>query len=136
MTVQPATAGAAYTVDGWMDMPGRDGGAAAGTWDVDTEYGGGVDITIGPGRSPSTARSRDRGGAPARRRAAVARDRRPAIEVARTGFRLSAASRYYLDYVHDDIFGWDPASRAAVHDDGASHGGADRAAGSRRGRWS
>ena len=40
----------------------------------------------------------------------------PAIEVARTGFRLGSASRYYLDYVHDDIFGWDEVSRAAVHD--------------------
>ncbi|MCW2794064.1 MAG: gamma-glutamyltransferase, partial [Nocardioides sp.] len=41
----------------------------------------------------------------------------PAIDVARGGFRLSAASRYYLEYVHDSIFGWDDASRAAVHDE-------------------
>jgi gamma-glutamyltranspeptidase / glutathione hydrolase len=44
----------------------------------------------------------------------------PAIEVARTGFALSPASRFYLAHTHDDIFGWDPASRAALHDeDGA-----------------
>src|SRR5690349_1485242 len=50
VTVQPAS-GAAHTVDGWMDMPGRDhpGAAPGSTWDVHTEYGGGVAITIGPG---------------------------------------------------------------------------------------
>lgn len=41
----------------------------------------------------------------------------PAIDVARGGFRLTAASRYYLEYVHDSIFGWDEVSRATVHDD-------------------
>ncbi len=41
----------------------------------------------------------------------------PAIEVARAGFPLSAASRFYLAFVHDDIFGWDAASRAALHDE-------------------
>ena len=46
----------------------------------------------------------------------------PAIDVACAGFPLSAASRFYLAYVHDDIFGWDPASRAALHDeDGRDH---------------
>ena len=81
----------------------------------------GLDITIGPG---SVAVH----GAVAAMGEAQRRDGRlpwseivvPAIEVARTGFRLSAASRFYLDFVHEDIFGWDPASRAALHDgDGA-----------------
>src|SRR6478609_126415 len=52
VTVQPADGGPAYTVDGWMDMPGRGHAAieaSDSTWDVSTEYGGGVDITIGPG---------------------------------------------------------------------------------------
>ncbi len=40
----------------------------------------------------------------------------PAIAVAHDGFRLSSASRYYLDYVHHDIFGWDETSHAALHD--------------------
>lgn len=40
----------------------------------------------------------------------------PAVDVARRGFRLSAASRFYLDYSHEDVFGWDEASRAAIHD--------------------
>ncbi|RYJ04804.1 MAG: gamma-glutamyltransferase, partial [Actinomycetales bacterium] len=45
VTVQPADGSAPVTVDGWMDMPGRDGGLGTGTWDVTTAYGGGVDIT-------------------------------------------------------------------------------------------
>src|SRR3954462_15790124 len=51
VTVQPAGAAPADTADGWMDMPGRgrDRHPSASTWDVATEYGGGVDITIGPG---------------------------------------------------------------------------------------
>jgi gamma-glutamyltranspeptidase/glutathione hydrolase len=125
VTVQPAGPGTAYTVDGWMDMPGRgrdpgrdrDGDRQSSTWDVATEYGGGVDITIGPG---SVAVH----GALAAFGEAHRRDGRlpwadvvaPALEVARRGFQLTPASRYYLDFVHDDIFGWDPASRAALHD--------------------
>ena len=118
VTVQPSGAGAAYTVDGWMDMPGRDGVVHGGTWDVSTQYGGGLDITIGPG---SVAVH----GAVAAMGEAQRRDGRlpwaeivaPAIEVARAGIRLSAASRFYLAYMHEDIFGWDPASRAALHDE-------------------
>ncbi|MEO9238579.1 MAG: gamma-glutamyltransferase, partial [Jatrophihabitantaceae bacterium] len=41
----------------------------------------------------------------------------PAIHVASSGFALGSASRFYLDYVHDDLFGWDPGSRAALHDE-------------------
>jgi gamma-glutamyltranspeptidase/glutathione hydrolase len=118
VTVQPSGAGAAYTVDGWMDMPGRDCVAPGDTWDVTTDYGGGLDITIGPG---SVAVH----GAVAAMEEAHRREGRvpwpeivaPAIDVARAGIELSAASRFYLAFVHDDIFGWDPASRAALHDE-------------------
>ncbi len=117
VTVQPGGGGAAYTVDGWMDMPGRDSVIHGGTWEVTTQYGGGLDVTIGPG---SVAVH----GAVAAMGEAQRRDGRlpwseivaPAIEVARQGFRLSAASRFYLAFVHEDIFGWDAASRAALHD--------------------
>jgi gamma-glutamyltranspeptidase/glutathione hydrolase len=120
VTVQPADGGAAYTVDGWMDMPGRGHPAVEpsdSTWDVSTEYGGGVDIPIGPGSVAvhgslaafGEAHRRD-GRLPWREIVA------PAVEVARNGYRLTPAARYYLDYTHDDIFGWDPASRAALHD--------------------
>lgn len=118
VTVQPRGDDAAYTVDGWMDMPGREGVIDGGTWDVTTQYGGGIDITIGPG---SVAVH----GALAALGQAHERDGRlpwadivaPAIDVARAGFRLSAASRMYLAFVHEDIFGWDAVSRAALHDE-------------------
>ncbi len=116
--VQPAT-GAAYTVDGWVDRPGlgRRGNAPVETWDVSTDYGGGVTITIGPG-SVATHGSLAAFGE------AHARDGRlpwselvaPAIEVARGGFRLGSASRYYLRHVHESVFGWDPESHRALHD--------------------
>jgi gamma-glutamyltranspeptidase/glutathione hydrolase len=121
VTVQPGGDRPAYAVDGWMDMPGR-GRAASGspgsTWDVSTAYGGGVDITIGPGSVAvhgslaafGEAHRRD-GRLPWREIVA------PAVEVARVGYRLTSAARYYLGYTHDDIFGWDAESRAALHDD-------------------
>ncbi len=120
VTVQPAGGGTAYTVDGWMDMPGRGlsrGAATGSTWDVATAYGGGVDLTIGPGSVAvhgslaafGEAHRRD-GRLPWRELVA------PAIEVARDGYRLTSASRYYLDFTHDDVFGWDPESRAVLHD--------------------
>ena len=40
----------------------------------------------------------------------------PAIDVARGGFALGTASRYYLRYVHESVFGWDERSHAALHD--------------------
>jgi gamma-glutamyltranspeptidase/glutathione hydrolase len=121
VTVQPPDGSAPQTVDGWMDMPGRGRALGGGTWDVDTEYGGGVTVTIGAGSVAAHGSvaafeetHRRWGSLPWRELVA------PAIEVARRGFTLSSASRYYLDYVHDDIYGWDAESRAAVHDaDGA-----------------
>lgn len=118
ITVQPSDGSAPQTVDGWMDMPGRGRALGGGTWDVHTDYGGGVTVTIGPG-SVATHGSVAAFGEAHRRwgslpwREIVS----PAIEVARSGFRLSSASRYYLEYVHELIFGWDDESRAAVHDD-------------------
>ncbi len=123
VTVQPSAGGAAYTVDGWMDMPGRPptgppaGRADRGTWDVRTAYGGGVEVTIGPGSVAAH-------GSVAALEEAHRRDGRlpwrelvvPAVDVARDGFRIGAASRYYLDHVHETVFGWDPASRAVLHD--------------------
>ena len=119
VTVQPGDGSAPVTVDGWMDMPGREAPEhGGGTWDVDTAYGGGVTITVGPGSVAAHGSVAALGEAHARWGALPwAELVQPAIEVARSGFRLSAASRYYLEYVHESIFGWDPASRAIVHDD-------------------
>lgn len=121
VTVQPQDGSDPVTVDGWMDMPGRGlahpPAAGSGTWDVETTYGGGVTVTVGAGSvathgavSAFEETHRRWGAVPWREVVA------PAIDVARGGFRLGSASRYYLDYVHDDIFGWDQQSRAAVHD--------------------
>ncbi len=119
VTVQPA-AGSAYAVDGWVDRPGiaraRDAPPPE-TWDVSTAYGGGVSITIGPGSVATHGSLAAFGEAHARDgrlpwRELVA----PAVDVARSGFRLGSASRYYLDHVHDSVFGWDPESRRALHD--------------------
>ncbi|MDO9456591.1 gamma-glutamyltransferase [Nocardioides sp.] len=119
VTVQPAGQALAYTVDGWMDVPGRgrsdDERRAGRSWDVTTEYGGGVEVTIGPGSVATHGSVAAFGEAHARDgllpwREVVA----PAIAVARDGFRLGSATRFYLDYVRDDIFGWDDASRAAL----------------------
>ncbi len=120
VTVQPGE-GAAYAVDGWMDMPGRECAAADpdATWDVHTEYGGGVDITIGPGSVavggslPALGEAHQRDGRLPWRDVVA-----PAVEVARRGFRLGRAARYYLEYVHESMFGWDDASRAVLHESG------------------
>lgn len=109
----------AVTIDGWMDMPGREPheNDSTGTWDIWTEYGGGVDVTIGPGSVAThgaiaaLGQAHERAGQLPWSELFV-----PAIESARRGIQLGAASRFYLDYVHDSIFGWDEASRAAVHD--------------------
>lgn len=117
VTVQPSDGGTPYTVDGWMDMPGRQGPLGGGTWDIHTEYGGGTHITIGPGSVACHGSLAAFGEAHRREgrlpwREIVA----PALEVARGGFRLTSASRHYLEHTHDSIFGWDGTSRAAVHD--------------------
>jgi gamma-glutamyltranspeptidase/glutathione hydrolase len=117
ITVQPPGGAAPQTVDGWMDMPGRGRALGGGTWDVDTEYGGGVTVTVGPGSVAAHGSVAAFEEAHRRWGSVPWRDIvTPAIDVARGGFRLSSASRYYLEYVHDDIFGWDEESRAAVHD--------------------
>lgn len=131
VTVQPADGSAPVTVDGWMDMPGRGSRSGpstparpdtetdpdTGTWDVRTDYGGGVTVTIGPGSVAAHGavaafeETHARWGSVPWREIVA-----PAVDVARGGFRLGSASRYYLEYVHDDIFGWDEQSRACVHD--------------------
>jgi gamma-glutamyltranspeptidase/glutathione hydrolase len=121
VTVQPGGDRPAYAVDGWMDMPGRGRAPtqeSGSTWDVSTAYGGGVDMTIGPG-SVAVHGSLAAFGEVHRRDGRLPWHEivAPAVEVARGGYRLTPAARYYLDYTHDEVFGWDPESRAVLHDD-------------------
>ena len=119
VTVQPAAGLGVHR--GRLDRHARDRArarrGAARTWDVTTDYGGGVTITIGPGSVATHGSLAAFGEAHARDgrlpwREVVA----PAVDVARGGFRLGSASRYYLDYVHETVFGWDHASHDALHD--------------------
>ncbi|MDX6277006.1 MAG: gamma-glutamyltranspeptidase / glutathione hydrolase [Nocardioidaceae bacterium] len=116
ITVQPPDGSAPHTVDGWMEMPGRGRPLRTGTWDVHTEYGDGVTATIGPGSVACHGSIAAFGEAHARWGSVPWRELvAPAVDVARGGFRLGSASRYYLDHVHDLIFSWDDASREAIH---------------------
>lgn len=112
-----------FTIDGWMDMPGRSGRPIgdSGTWDIRTDYGGGVEVTIGPGSVATHGAIAALGDAHKRSGQLPWLELfGPALDVAQRGIVLGAASRYYLDYVHESIFGWDKASWAAVHDDDGS----------------
>ncbi len=124
VTVQPADGSPPVTVDGWVEMPGRGlppERFGNGTHEIRTAYGGGTVMTIGHGSvaTPGTLKALDLshrrfGRAPWTDVVA------PAVEAARGGFPLGQASHYYLEYVHDLVFGWHPGSRAVLHDaDGA-----------------
>lgn len=120
VTLQVA-GGAAVTIDGWVEMPGRglpDERFGRGVWDVITDYGGGTTTTVGHGSvaTPGGMKALDL----AHRRSGKAPWREvvlPAIEVARQGFPLSRTSGYYLGYTHEIIFGWHQPSHRVVHDD-------------------
>ncbi len=117
LTVQPPDGSQAVTVDGWMDMPGRgvDRPRGTGTWDVTTDYGGGVTITVGAGSVATHGALAAFGEAHARWGRVPWRELvAPAIDVARGGFRLSAASRFYLEHVQHDVYGWDDESAALL----------------------
>lgn len=120
VTVAPADGSAPMTVDGNVEMPGRGLPAAAfgvGMREVTTQYGGGLTMTVGHGSvaTPGALAALDLahrtyGVAPWAEVAA------PAVEAARAGFPLGAASAYYLGLVHTTVYGWHPDSWAALHD--------------------
>ena len=107
------------TIDANVEMPGRTADPGRfGRRDriAHMEYGGGVITTVGhasvatPGALAGLGTAHDGWGA-LPWRAIV----EPAVEVARSGFPLSAASRLYLGYSHDVVFGWHPDCYAALH---------------------
>ncbi len=122
VAVQPQD-GDPVTVDGGVEMPGRGLPAERfghAVWDVDTPYAGGTRMTIGPGSvaTPGALKALEvawqaHGSLPWRRLL------EPAVEAA-AGFPHGSASSYYLSYVLDQVFGWQPETRAAlVGPDGA-----------------
>jgi gamma-glutamyltranspeptidase/glutathione hydrolase len=123
VTVWPAGAAEAVTVDGYVAMPGLARPPDAPppvVREVRTEYGGGVTMTAGhgsvatPGGLAGLALAQSRHGALPWREVVA-----PAEQVARDGFPLGTASGYYLPYVRDSLLGWDPETAAALrHDDG------------------
>ncbi len=119
LTIMPPS-GPAETIDGQVAVPGMGlplSARGGGVFDLHTEYGGGVDITIGYGSAavPGTIAALELA---SKRYGAVpwAALLAPSIEIARSGFELGSASTYYLRYVHLDLFGWHPVSFAALHD--------------------
>jgi len=121
ITYQPPDGGAAVTVDGWAEMPGRGlppQRFGQGTWEIDTKYGGGLTMIVGPGSvaTPGTIAafasvSEQWGRAPWREILA------PAVAVARDGFLLGPTARYYMGFMHEVIYGWDRVSHAVLHDE-------------------
>jgi gamma-glutamyltranspeptidase/glutathione hydrolase len=117
VTVQPQD-GAAVTIDGGVEMPGRGlppERFGRGVWEVVTPYAGDTRMTIGPGSvaTPGALKALDtawrrHGSRPWRRLL------EPAVAAAE-GFPQGRTSFYYLSYVHEHIYGWHPESRAAFH---------------------
>lgn len=123
LTVWPADAADAVTVDGYVAMPGLDlpDGTVPRLLEVSTDYGGGV--TMGAGHAAVAVP-----GAPAALALAVSRwgavpwaeVLAPAREVSGTGFVLGAAAGYYLPYVRDTLLAWDAETAACLrHPDGS-----------------
>ena len=118
-TVWPAGAADAVTVDGYLAAPGLGPPPSSdpALREVSTEYGGGVTMTAGhgtvavPGALASLAATHERWGVLPWREVVA-----PAAEVARAGFPMGSASGYYLRYVRETLYGWDPQTVAALQD--------------------
>jgi gamma-glutamyltranspeptidase/glutathione hydrolase len=118
VTVDPADGSDPVTIDGNVEMPGRGLPAdrfGTGLTEVETAYGGGLRLWIGPGSVATPGTLAGLGLAHERYGAAPwAEVVAPAAEVARTGFPLGSASDSYLHLVRDIVFGWDAESAAAL----------------------
>ncbi|MCZ6499428.1 MAG: gamma-glutamyltransferase [Gammaproteobacteria bacterium] len=105
LTIWPQD-GLPVTIDGNVEMPGRDGIPPSPDLDsVHMEYGGGVTTLVGnasigtPGAIAACGRARDRFGTLPWQTLL-----QPAIETARNGFPLSMACWSYLQYAAEPIF--------------------------------
>ncbi len=118
----------AVVVDGYAEMAGRGadpGRFGSGRW-VEMGYGGGVTTVVGYGSvaAPGMFAALD---IAARRWAALPWRElmQPAIDAVRDGFPLGQAANEYLQHTHESIFGWDPDSHAALHDEAGNLIGPD-----------
>ena len=119
VTIWPAgDADEAITVDGCVAMPGlgRSPDADAPVVrDVHTDYGGGLNMTVGhgsvatPGALAAFHLAQESYG-----RVRWADVVAPAEEVARDGFGVSTASGYYLPHTRDTVFAWDPETASSL----------------------
>lgn len=119
VTVQPGDERfPAVTIDGYVAMPGigRSANAEAPrVREVETLYGGGLNMTVGhgsvatPGALAALDEAHRRFG-----RLRWAEVLQPAQQVAERGFPLSAASAFYLPFVRDSVFAWDRQTAAVL----------------------
>lgn len=109
------------TIDGNVAVPGRglEKAPAAGVELVHMEYGGGIETLVGagavavPGSLAAIAAASESFGD-----TAWASLFAPSIRAAKSGFPLSSACHYYLEYSGDVVFGRSKDGHDALHDDG------------------
>jgi gamma-glutamyltranspeptidase/glutathione hydrolase len=110
-------------VDGYAAMPGagRADTAPLQAREIRTDYGGGLTMAAGhasvavPGALAALDVASSRWG-----RLPWAEVVEPAQHLARDGFTLGSAAGYYLAYVRESLFAWDPQTAAALrHPDGS-----------------
>lgn len=109
------------TIDGNVAVPGRglEAAPAAGVELVHMEYGGGIETLVGagsvaiPGSLAAIAAASESYG-----NTAWATLFAPCIRAAKSGFPLSSACHYYLEYSGDVVFGRSTDGHGALHDDG------------------
>lgn len=116
LSIWPAQEADAVVVDSYVTMPGLGGSPGRTTTrEVRTEYGGGLTMAAGhgtvavPGVLAGLDLAVDRWG-----RLPWPEVVAPAHEAARDGFTLGTAAGYYLPYVRDSLFAWDPETAAAL----------------------
>lgn len=119
VTVWPADSDP-FTIDGNVAVPGKglpQGYTISGAVPVSMEYGGGIETLVGPGSVavPGALAALEQ----ASRQYGKVSWRQivdPSIRAAASGFPLSAACNYYLQYSGDVVFGRSEDGRSAIHD--------------------
>lgn len=121
LTIWPAGTDEPVVIDAYAEMPGRGLSRrrfGRGGRRVAMAYGGGMETIVGygsvatPGAFAGLARAQSRFGL-----LDWADILEPSIEAVDAGFPLSHSAAEYLTYSHEVIFGWDPESHRAVHDE-------------------